>query len=122
MNRHYPAREMNSEEREQGATSVGTLAPDDLARQTQTATPWSRRPFGEGPAGEREGVGAAGTHDLLGGAPADLRKGFDGLSGLVSQRLGQDLLSGDCYLFVNAVNGRPSRATRGRPYGASVAA
>jgi transposase len=36
------------------------------------------------------------------GAPADLRKGFDGLSGLVSQRLGQDPLAGDCYLFVNA--------------------
>ena len=36
------------------------------------------------------------------GAPADLRKGFDGLSALVSQRLGRDPLSGDCYLFVNA--------------------
>ncbi len=36
------------------------------------------------------------------GAPADLRKGFDGLSGLVTQALGQDPLSGDCYLFVNA--------------------
>jgi transposase len=35
-------------------------------------------------------------------APADLRKGFDGLSGLVSQALGRDPLSGDCYLFVNA--------------------
>jgi transposase len=40
------------------------------------------------------------------GAPADLRKGFDGLSGLVSQRLGQDPLSGDCYLFVNATRKR----------------
>jgi transposase len=36
------------------------------------------------------------------GAAADLRKGFDGLSGLVSQGLGRDPLSGDCYLFVNA--------------------
>ena len=40
------------------------------------------------------------------GAPADLRKGFDGLSGLVSQRLAQDPLSGDCYLFVNATRKR----------------
>jgi hypothetical protein len=36
------------------------------------------------------------------GAPADLRKGFDGLSGLVTQQLRHDPLSGDCYLFVNA--------------------
>jgi transposase len=40
------------------------------------------------------------------GAPADLRKGFDGLSALVSQSLGQDPLSGDCYLFVNATRKR----------------
>ena len=40
------------------------------------------------------------------GAPTDLRKGFDGLSGLVTQRLGQDPLSGDCYLFVNATRKR----------------
>jgi len=40
------------------------------------------------------------------GAPADLRKGFDGLSGLVSQRRAQDPLSGDCYLFVNATRKR----------------
>ncbi len=40
------------------------------------------------------------------GAPADLRKGFDGLSALVSQALGQDPLSGDCYLFVNATRKR----------------
>ena len=39
-------------------------------------------------------------------APADLRKGFDGLSGLVTERLGQDPLSGDCYLFVNATRKR----------------
>lgn len=40
------------------------------------------------------------------GAPADLRKGFDGLSALVSQRLGQDPLSGDCYLFANRTRKR----------------
>jgi transposase len=40
------------------------------------------------------------------GAPVDLRKGFDGLSGFVSQRLGRDPLSGDCYLFVNATRKR----------------
>ena len=40
------------------------------------------------------------------GTPADLRKGFDGLSGLVSQQLRQDPLSGDCYLFVNATRKR----------------
>jgi transposase len=40
------------------------------------------------------------------GAPADLRKGFDGLSGLVSQGLERDPLSGDCYLFVNATRTR----------------
>jgi transposase len=34
-------------------------------------------------------------------APADLRKGFDGLHGLVVQELGRDPLSGDCFLFVN---------------------
>lgn len=35
------------------------------------------------------------------GAPADLRKGFDGLSGLVAGELDQDPLSGDLFLFVN---------------------
>jgi transposase len=40
------------------------------------------------------------------GAPADLRKGFDGLSGLVTERLRQDPLSGDWYLFVNATRKR----------------
>jgi transposase len=34
-------------------------------------------------------------------APADLRKGFDGLHGLVAQELDRDPLSGDCFLFVN---------------------
>lgn len=31
--------------------------------------------------------------------PADLRKGFDGLSGLVAAELGRDVLSGDCFVF-----------------------
>jgi transposase len=40
------------------------------------------------------------------GAPADLRKGFDGLSALVRQDLGRNPLSGDCYLFCNATRRR----------------
>jgi transposase len=40
------------------------------------------------------------------GAPADLRKGFDGLSALVTNTLERDPLSGDCYLFVNATRKR----------------
>ena len=34
-------------------------------------------------------------------APADLRAGYDGLAGLVTQRLGRDPLSGHCFLFTN---------------------
>ena len=33
--------------------------------------------------------------------PADMRKGFDGLSGLVRDGLGRDPLDGSVYLFVN---------------------
>ncbi len=33
--------------------------------------------------------------------PTDLRKGFDGLWGLIEHELGHDPLSGDCFLFVN---------------------
>ncbi len=33
--------------------------------------------------------------------PADLRKGYNGLYGLVRNGMGCDPLSGDCYLFVN---------------------
>jgi transposase len=33
--------------------------------------------------------------------PTDMRKGFDGLSGLVQCCFGQDLLSGHLFLFVN---------------------
>ena len=34
--------------------------------------------------------------------PTDMRKGFDGLFGLVKDHLGRDPLSGDLYLFVAA--------------------
>lgn len=34
--------------------------------------------------------------------PADMRKGFDGLFGLVSQHLKRDPLSGDLFLFVSS--------------------
>ena len=44
-------------------------------------------------------------------APADLRKGFDGLSGLVTQRH-QDPLAGDCFLFVNRVRTRATISGR----------
>lgn len=33
--------------------------------------------------------------------PADMRKGFDGLGGLVINKLGQDPLSGDIFIFIN---------------------
>ena len=35
------------------------------------------------------------------GAPADMRKGFDGLGALVTQDLGRDPLAGDFFVFVN---------------------
>lgn len=35
------------------------------------------------------------------GAPVDMRKGFDGLSALVTQELSRDPLSGDLYVFTN---------------------
>ena len=34
-------------------------------------------------------------------APVDLRKGYNGLIGIVKQRLGHDVLEGDLFLFVN---------------------
>ncbi len=34
------------------------------------------------------------------GQPCDMRKSFDALSGLVTQALGRDFLSGDVFLFV----------------------
>lgn len=36
------------------------------------------------------------------GSPADMRKGFDGLYGLVTEHLKADPLSGDLYLFVSS--------------------
>lgn len=35
------------------------------------------------------------------GQPADMRKGFDGLSGLVINHLKSDPVSGDVYIFIN---------------------
>ena len=35
------------------------------------------------------------------GAPVDMRKSFDTLGALVTQRMGEDLLSGDVFLFVS---------------------
>ena len=34
-------------------------------------------------------------------APCDMRKGFNGLSHLVTWQLDKELLSGDCFLFLN---------------------
>ncbi len=39
-------------------------------------------------------------------APADLRKGFDGLSALVVEALGRDPLSGECFLFTSRTRTR----------------
>lgn len=38
--------------------------------------------------------------------PADLRKGFDGLFGIVTSELSRDPLDGDCFLFVNRARSR----------------
>lgn len=35
------------------------------------------------------------------GGPADLRKGFDGLAGLVERHFKRDLQDGDLFLFIN---------------------
>jgi transposase len=40
------------------------------------------------------------------GGPVDMRKGFDGLAGLVTQQLDRDPLSGDVFLFVNRTRTR----------------
>ena len=39
-------------------------------------------------------------------APADLRRGYDGLIALVASELARDPISGDCYLFVNRTRTR----------------
>lgn len=38
---------------------------------------------------------------FLYGSPTDMRKGFDGLSGVVRNELGMDPLSGDVFIFIN---------------------
>ena len=40
------------------------------------------------------------------GRPADMRKGFDGLFGLVTRELGRDVLAGDLFLFVSKTRRR----------------
>jgi transposase len=40
------------------------------------------------------------------GGPVDMRKGFDGLSALVTQGLGRDPLTGDLYVFTNRARTR----------------
>jgi transposase len=42
-------------------------------------------------------------------APADLRKGFDGLAALVVSALGRDPLSGECFLFTSRLRTRAKR-------------
>ncbi len=49
---------------------------------------------------------ARGTRVYAYAAPADLRKGYEGLSALVRQDLGRDPLSGDLYLFCNRLRHR----------------
>ena len=38
--------------------------------------------------------------------PADLRRGFDGLFGLVTQEMGRDVLAGDVFLFISKTRRR----------------
>jgi transposase len=38
--------------------------------------------------------------------PTDMRKSFDGLCGLVSNRLGKNPMSGDVYIFINKPRNR----------------
>jgi transposase len=38
--------------------------------------------------------------------PTDIRKSFDGLCGLVSERLGQNPMSGDIFIFINKPRNR----------------
>lgn len=45
-------------------------------------------------------------HYYLYRAPTDMRKGFDGLSGLVKSELGKDPLDGSVYLFINRSKNR----------------
>jgi transposase len=51
------------------------------------------------------GLGAA-TRIYVAVGPTDMRKGFEGLFGLVKERLGLSLLSGHLFLFANARRNR----------------
>lgn len=51
------------------------------------------------------GLGPA-TKIYLGAEPVDMRKGFDGLFGLVRDAFGQDPLSGHLFLFTNRTHTR----------------
>jgi transposase len=51
------------------------------------------------------GLGPA-TKIYVGLEPVDMRKGFDGLYGLVRDRLGEDPLSGHLFLFTNQARTR----------------
>jgi len=44
-----------------------------------------------------------GTHRryLLYQKPTDMRKGFDSLCGIITRELHGDVLSGDCFIFIN---------------------
>jgi transposase len=44
---------------------------------------------------------AAGTRIFVAAGPTDMRKGFDGLQGLITGVLAEDPLSGHLFLFVN---------------------
>ena len=46
------------------------------------------------------------TRIYVGVEPVDMRKGFDGLFGLVRDQLGQDPLSGHLFLFSNRARTR----------------
>ena len=39
-------------------------------------------------------------------APTDMRKSFDGLSGLIQNNTGYNLLSGDVYVFINKMRNK----------------
>ena len=39
-------------------------------------------------------------------APTDIRRSFDGLCGLVTERLGQNPMSGDVFIFINKPRNR----------------
>jgi len=40
------------------------------------------------------------------GRPADMRKGYDGLLGLVTQVMGRDVMAGDMFLFISKTRQR----------------